>query len=221
MEGLAGTPAELVFPTLNVTYQADIVDSNLSGLLIRPSRTAGEVDDSLSRLLRAPLWMRVVSGRETYRVGCAVQGLCDPLILVTCTSTPQRLPRRDRERLACSLSVVYRAVRERSGSSAWQEAFATDINLTGVQLRIHGQRSFPTRVELQIPVPYLPANETVTRAAIADGSNSYVLKVTGQARHGRFTPEGETVVGVKFEHLAPASHLQLGGYLERLAGSVW
>jgi hypothetical protein len=217
VEAIASSAAELTFPTIGLRLTAQIAGSTDAGILVQP-RGLSDLDTAvLGRIMGAPIWLHVVTGRDTYRIPCFVQGISIPLLLLICTSPAERMCRRDRKRFACKLPVVYRVLRSSASTSAWHPAELIDINNAGARIKVPDRKQFPTKVELQISLPSDTRRSANYRTTENEPESDHIVKVSARPRHGQFTSSGETVVGLRFEYLAPECRLSLGCYLEELA----
>ena len=212
---LTSKRVELFFPKLAQSVSALVTYSDDGGTVVRPEPDPDADRPAVNILAGSPVWLGVVSGRDMIRIPCVVQGVADALLLLTRTAPPERLAVRDRERYACRLPTVYRPIRPTGATGAWHEGELLDINIAGARLRIGDWKDFPARIDMRIPLPRPSVNGWNDRARDPE-TGSRTLRVSATIRYGRYTRYGETVVGLRFERLAPEALLLLGSYLEEL-----
>jgi hypothetical protein len=104
-------PAELFFPTYSVTVSASVVDAKQDGSVALTSPGLSFSAIRSSGVIGSSVWMTILEGRAAYRIPCKVVGYQEPLVLVACTSTPEKVPPRGRHRFNCSIPVVFREKR--------------------------------------------------------------------------------------------------------------
>lgn len=205
-------PVELVFPELRAVASGAVVEMSGQCALLKLAHAVESQE-------RAPavgdaVWITYLSGKIVYRAQATISRQDGLLLLVQFTSAAERVVRRTRHRFTCSLPVVYRAIRP-SGYGAWQGAELYDINLTGAGLRVAAEVRFPPRLQLRMNLPLGIGQIDILRLSDA-AEASEPIKLSGKARHGRFTRDGDTVVGVRFDYLPPPIHLKLSCFVERL-----
>ena len=215
-ENCALASAEIRIPSLGFSATGSVIESGDRGTVVRLDQPLAVGPQLASICERIPVTIRAWSGRDNWLAPARVTGATTEAVVIEFTQAPRLARRRDRDRLACDLQVLYRAVRRSGTHGSWHEATARDITLKGIGLVISGQVCFPPRVELQVVLPGDHRDGPAAgRTSDADGEVSCIVHAIGDARHGHYTSSGDTVVGLSFSQVS-SGHISLGLYLQRL-----
>jgi hypothetical protein len=211
-----GAPICLSIHRFGRTIFATGVEASRSGVLVSVDDAQGVSERELQSNLGLPMSCVVSANQQLLDVEGMVQGVCGRLLLLAFTNTPIPRPRRDHVRYACGLPVVFRAAHGTGKHSAWREGTAMDLSMAGMGLCVVAKVRFPAQAEIQLSLPPRDSGD-ISRVAAAESDTREIVKLTGRARHGRYTSDGDTRIGIHFDWVGPAARLKLGCFLEHLA----